>query len=203
MGAEDVYLTEAVEQSAHLLVGDLPFSLQRGGRPTADEAKAEPLYVPRLPVHILVVGWQCPLQRTGAIDIAVDHKSMPTLEGLRHTCVLCIDCLTDGGPDLIDAVANGVQPETSHLLIVACATCCSRRPCELHAHDVRNRSLTRPVVGEIHQVAEDEQCLPCGHDSPQRLRCEVDVRQDQHRTQTRCVRRTTPKEPRPPPRRRR
>ena len=28
---------------AHLLVGDLPFSLQRGGRPTPDEAKAEPL----------------------------------------------------------------------------------------------------------------------------------------------------------------
>ena len=87
---------------------------------------------------------------------------MPTLEGLGHTGVLCVDCLPDGGPDLIDAVANGVQPETSHLLIVACATCCCRGPCELHAQDVRNCSLPGPVVGEIHQVAENEQCLPCG-----------------------------------------
>ncbi len=85
MGAEDVDLTETVEKPAHLLVGDLAFRLQRCGGTAPDETKAEPLYLPGLPVHVLITGRKGTLERPRPIDIAMDHVPVPSFEGGGHT----------------------------------------------------------------------------------------------------------------------
>ena len=76
------------------------------------------------------------------------------------------DPLPGNDQHLLDTVPDPLQPETPHLLVVTGTPRRRRGTSEVDAEDLGHGPFPGPVVGEVDQVAEDEQGLAGGHHPP-------------------------------------
>lgn len=175
VGAEDIDRTDLFEEKPHLVIGHLSLRLERGGGSAAGEPKPNPLDFHYLSVDVLETVWQVVTKTPRSIDIPVDDEPTPPVKCHRHFSVLGVDSLADLRSHVIEMPGGRLGPEISHPLIITGGSCCGRLTSKLQSEDICHGPLPRPVVGQVHQITEDDDRLAHCDDPTQRIQREMNV----------------------------